>query len=235
MSENIVIATIKTWNKRNAEKLQEYIKEKYSVNIIENKNDLQIANLKSIKPKWIFFPHWSWIIPDSILSNYNCVIFHTSPLPYGRGGSPIQNQIVEEKYMSQICAIKATNELDAGPVYLRRNIDLSKGSADEILFEVSEKIFNMIKHIVNEEPIPEKQVGETYVYKRRKPYMSRLPEKIETERKVYDFIRMLDGEGYPPAFMEYGNMNIELRNARINPDGSVSGDFNIFIREEKNE
>ena len=36
-----------------------------------------------------------------------------------------------------------------------------------------------------------------------------------TQRQLYDFIRMLDGEGYPAAYLEMDNGKIYYRNARI--------------------
>ena len=35
------------------------------------------------------------LIPEDIYTKYVCIQFHASDLPKGRGGSPIQNQIVE--------------------------------------------------------------------------------------------------------------------------------------------
>ena len=33
---------------------------------------------------------------------------------------------------------------------------------------------------------------------------------------VYDFIRMLDAEGYPSAFVNSKNLNIKFKNAKLN-------------------
>ena len=42
---------------------------------------------------WIIVPHWSQLIPESICGPWPTVIFHMTDLPYGRGGSPLQNLI----------------------------------------------------------------------------------------------------------------------------------------------
>ena len=34
--------------------------------------------------------------------------------------------------------------------------------------------------------------------------------------QVYDFIRMLDAEGYPSAFVNSKNLNIKFKNAKLN-------------------
>src|SRR2546427_4886313 len=61
------------------------------------KQELAAEKLKQIRPDFVFFPHWSWPIPEEIHSQFECVIFHMTDLPYGRGGSPLQNLIADRK------------------------------------------------------------------------------------------------------------------------------------------
>jgi len=231
----IVIATTKSWNVERAHLLQRRYQGQLEMQIISDKEQLTADYLQRHDVGWIFFPHWSWIIPDEIITDWNCVIFHTSPLPWGRGGSPIQNQILRRSYKSEVCALRAVAELDAGPIYLREPIDLSKGTVEEILMQVSDIVFEMIPRIVMEQPRPQPQVGIGVSFKRRKPSQSELPLKAESLRKVYDHIRMLDGEGYPPAYVEHGDQIIELRNARIRPNGTITGTFQLSIEAEEPE
>ena len=51
------------------------------------------AAVAAIDPQWIFVPHWSHLIPESIWGPWPTMIFHMTDLPYGRGGSPLQNLI----------------------------------------------------------------------------------------------------------------------------------------------
>ena len=57
-------------------------------------NDDSYANFLFQKPDWIFFFHWPKKVPKEIFENNKCVILHTGNLPQGRGGTPIQNQIL---------------------------------------------------------------------------------------------------------------------------------------------
>ncbi len=61
---------------------------------IRDPKDLEVSKLLEFSPRYIFFPHWSWIIPKEIYEKFECVIFHMTDLPFGRGGSPLQNLIV---------------------------------------------------------------------------------------------------------------------------------------------
>ncbi len=63
---NIVICTIKSWNIENAGIFRKSYKDIYNIKIITEKNDLSIELLNILKPNYVFFPHWSYIIPEDI-------------------------------------------------------------------------------------------------------------------------------------------------------------------------
>lgn len=227
----IIIATIKSYNIENALKLKK-IYPTHQIEIITSKFDLTEENLRAIEPDYIFFPHWSWIIPENIYKRYRCIVFHTADLPYGRGGSPIQNLIIRGIYKTKISAIEVVEEIDAGDIYLKEDMDLEKGNINEIIKCISDKIFNnMIPEFLKRELKPYKQEGEILEFKRRKPEESNfynfLTEKNDIDdKKIYDFIRMLDGEGYPKAYLEIGKYKMELKNIKLEVDG-LSGEFKI--------
>lgn len=210
--QRYIIATIKSWNIDNFNKL----KTKFGDNkfiMIDSPDDLMLEFVESVNPDFIFFPHWSWIIPEEIYSKFNCVVFHMTDLPFGRGGSPLQNLLVRGIYNTKISAIKVCAGIDAGPVYFKEDLDISKGNADEILRNASNIIFDkMIPRFLNEELTPQEQEGEIEIFKRRTPEQSRIPENISS-RQLYDFIRMLDGEGYPAAYSMHGEQRIEYTDA----------------------
>ena len=59
------------------------------------------------------------------------MIFHITDLPYGRGGSPLQN-LIERGYSStKLTALRCTADLDAGPIYSQEVLNLA-GTAEEI-------------------------------------------------------------------------------------------------------
>ena len=178
---------------------------------IDNKKDLNRDHLNSINPEHIFFPHWSYIIPEEIYGNFNCVIFHMTDLPYGRGGSPLQNLIVRGHRETMISAIQCVKEIDAGPVYLKKPLSLN-GSAEEIFIRANHIIEKMIVEIIKINPQPLPQTGEITKFRRRKPEDGDWSGS-KTLDEVFDYIRMLDAEGYPPAFIRVGNYKIEFSRA----------------------
>lgn len=219
--KRIVIATIKSWNIENAESIKDKWPE-WDVTIIREKDDLKKDILEGLQPDFVFFPHWSWIIPREIYETYKCVVFHMTDLPYGRGGSPLQNLISRGIYQTKISAISVTKELDAGDIYCKEEIDISEGNADEIFRRVSNIVFDkMMPYIVEADPVPAKQIGAVTVFQRRTPGMSRIPDGL-TQRQIYDHIRMLDGEGYPSAYIETQGRKIVLRNAHMVDDHVIA-------------
>ena len=82
---NYLVLSKKQWNKKNYNFLNKSFK--FFLNI-------KINEIKKISPEIIFFIHWSEKIPSKIFNKYLCILFHSSNLPKFKGGSPIQNQIM---------------------------------------------------------------------------------------------------------------------------------------------
>jgi len=210
----IVIATTKEWN---IDLFNDTIKEKYNSVLISDPNELKLKTLQKLKPSYIFFPHWSWIIPSEIYENFECVIFHMTDLPFGRGGSPLQNLIALGEKETKISALKATKELDSGDIYLKSDLSLD-GTAQEIYKRASKIIYKeMIPKIIQNNPYPKKQEGDAITFARRTPKQSDI-SKLRTSKEIYDYIRMLDAPSYPHAFIETQNFKIEFKDASCQDD-----------------
>lgn len=195
------------------------------VRLIEKKEELNAELLDELQPRYIFFPHWSSIIPASVFEKYNCIVFHMSDLPYGRGGSPLQNLIVRGHKNTVIAAIKVVKELDAGPVYLKVPLSL-EGSAREIFERCVPLVEQMMLKIIDEKLQPQAQTGEVVEFKRRAPKDGNLADLIRLEQ-VYDFIRMLDADGYPAAFIESEKIKFEFTSVQKNADNTLSAHVRI--------
>jgi methionyl-tRNA formyltransferase len=223
---NIIIATTKSWNIKNAVIFKKKFERRFETFIITAKNELNYDNIKQINPKYIFFPHWSWIIPKQVFENFTCIVFHMTDLPFGRGGSPLQNLIDRGIENTKISAIRVDDGIDTGDVYLKKDLNLN-GTAEEIFIRASKIIFNdMIPKILEDNPVPQKQSGEVVEFKRRKPEQSEITPEFDLE-KIYDYIRMLDAEGYPKAFIRFGNYRLEFSRASLK-SGKIVADVEIM-------
>ena len=199
-------------------KLQEQLG--WAVLRVRNPAELDPARLTAFAPCYVFFPHWSWKIPADVHEAFDCVIFHMTDLPFGRGGSPLQNLIARGVGDTQLTALRCVAELDAGPIYLKRPLSLL-GTAEEILMRAGQVAGEMIEHMVRHRPMPEPQVGEPTVFRRRTPEEGDLAQ-LDTLEKLFDHIRMLDADGYPQAFLETTHFKLEFTRASLRPDGVIA-------------
>lgn len=214
----IIIATVKSWNIERAKALQKQYAGVHDIVIYTSKEEFTLENVRDFNPNYIFMPHWSYLVSDEITDNWACVVFHMTDLPYGRGGSPLQNLIVRGHKETKISAIQVTKKLDGGPVYMKRPLSLA-GSAQEIFVRCADIVFQeMIPLLLSEKMTPKPQEGEPVVFKRRKPEEGQITSDMELD-KIYDYIRMLDAEGYPRAYMEFGGYRLEFENAGLSADG----------------
>lgn len=177
-----------------------------------------------VRGRYIFFLHWHWRVPDRMLKDYECVNFHMTDLPYGRGGSPLQNLILLGRKETVITAHRMTDEIDAGPVYLKRRLSLD-GPAWRIYERAEHICREMIEEIVRSKPQPVPQEGEPTYFERRTPEQSDL--SLCPASQLYDFIRMLDAPDYPQAYLDFGPWRLEFSDA---DEGGEFGEVTAKVR-----
>ena len=192
---------------------------------LKDREELTADRLAELAPRYVFFLHWSWMVPSPIIDEFECVCFHMTDLPFGRGGTPLQNLIVRGHRKTVLTAFRMTDKLDAGPVYLQRPLRLD-GSAQEIYLRATELAAEMIARIVADEPEPVPQTGEATYFSRRTPADSEITADIQTLERLHDHIRMLDAEGYPPAFFRLGRFTLSFRKSVLS-EGRIRAEVEI--------
>jgi len=223
-----VVAGAKIWSRRVFTEIISGYQGRW--HFVGSPDELTVKAMGSLEPRYIFFLHWSWWVPPEMVKNYDCVCFHMTDVPYGRGGSPLQNLIVRGHRQTKLTALRMVESFDAGPVYLKEDLSL-EGNAEEIYIRQSYLAARMIRHIIDNEPEPIPQVGEPVNFDRRKPEESRIPQR-DSLQALHDFMRMLDADGYPRAFMEYNGFRYEFNRAALY-DGRIMADVIITPLEEK--
>lgn len=221
-----VIASSRVWSENLTEQLADTTGREFV--LIKDKEELTFERLEKLQPRYVFLPHWSYIIPKEIYENFECIIFHMTDLPYGRGGSPLQNLIARGIYETKVSALRCEAELDAGPVYMKYPLSLY-GTAEEIYIRAGRIIETMIVEMVSHEPAPTPQQGEAVCFSRRKPRDSDISKLTELEQ-TFDYIRMLDAEGYPQAFLETDNLRFEFQRPSLK-QGKIIADVIITKKE----
>lgn len=183
---------------------------------------------KITSPRYIFFLHWRWIVPKELVIKYECICFHMTDVPFGRGGTPLQNLIVKGYKDTVLTSLRMEEGIDSGPVYLKYPLNLD-GSAADIYQRSSELSWEMINEIIIKQPSPKKQNGPVTEFKRRTPEQSEIPKNLNIAQ-IYDYIRMLDAEGYPKAFLESDGYKLIFENAEVDGEQIYA---NVLIKKKR--
>tara|TARA_R110002060_G_scaffold50771_10_gene61690 strand:- start:1200 stop:1871 length:672 start_codon:yes stop_codon:yes gene_type:complete len=174
---------------------------------------------------YIFFFHWSDIVSSEIYDNCECVVIHTSNLPEGKGGSPIQNQIMGGIIQSNVNLLRMSRDVDAGPIYCSSPITL-QGSLFDVWMSIAKISSCLIRKCVDENLEPQHQSEPTSSsYRRRKD--NTLPLDNSDINVVYNFIQMLDAEGYPDSNIVLGNYSLHFSRAKILSENEMLCDVRI--------
>lgn len=213
----ILIAGSRPWVQRIAgPRVKPLERQGAEISFASRREDLDPERLDVWRPDWVFLVHWSWLVPSDVVARHRIVGFHMSDLPHGRGGSPLQHLILGGHTSTMLSAFRLDEGVDSGPIYMKRPLDLS-GRAQEIYERATALAAEMIVEIVTDRPEPEAQGPAPAAWRRRTPDQSRIPEDFDPDR-LHDFIRMLDAEGYPHAFIEHGSWRLEFTHAAKSGD-----------------
>ena len=192
---------------------------------IGSKQDFTVEHISRLNPSLIFIPHWSYKIESTIYEKFECIVFHMTDLPFGRGGSPLQNLIVRGIKQTKISALRVDNGIDTGDIYQKKELSLD-GTAKDIFIRASSIIEEMIIEIIREGLKPFPQEGEVVMFKRRKPSEGNIAN-LSDVREVYDYIRMLDCDNYPKAFIETKDLKFEFDQAAYENDKTITAHVRI--------
>lgn len=156
----------------------------------------------------IIFIGWSWIIPKEITEKYLCLGIHPSDLPNYRGGSPIQNQIIDGVNNSKVSLMTlSSSKIDAGDIWMKEDLDLGGSTIEKIFEHITESSIKLLETFFFQYPniSPENQdLSKGTYFKRRKPEESRITIedfKNKSLQDIYNFIRCLT-DPYPNAYIE---------------------------------
>lgn len=222
--KNFIILSNKSWHDELFNNLLKRPGEKWVR--ITTQEELNLDKLRGLEPEKIFIPHWSHIISSDIFLNFDCVVFHMTDLPFGRGGSPLQNLIVRGFSKTMLSALKVEEGIDTGDIYCKSELSLH-GTANEIFIRSSDLIFSMIESIIDTRMKATPQVGEAVNFKRRKPEDGNLSVLKELDH-WYDYIRMLDAPGYPKAHIDIGSFKLEFSRVSLDSKTELVADVRII-------
>jgi methionyl-tRNA formyltransferase len=201
---NIACITYRNWALDIYDKIYDIYKDKHNFLIWRAKDDFDSSLLKEFKPDLILWYGWSWIVEEAFVNDYESIMLHPSPLPKYRGGSPIQNQIINGEKIGAVSLFRMNEGLDKGDLYQQLPMALA-GSLDDVFRRISDLGFSATCNIIegNYTLIPQNDLESTY-FKRRTPKDSEITIEdlqIKTSEYLYNKIRML-ADPYPNVYIK---------------------------------
>ena len=170
--------------------------EKSPVHKFVDDNNLNIRTPSKLDDDWEYFKSlkfdlaivvaYGQIISKNFLElpEHGFLNIHASILPKWRGAAPIQRSIMEQDTLTGISIMQIEEQLDAGPVLIRQEIELNEnstaGQVEQRLSEIgADKILEAIHLIEKKEAvyIPQDHNAATYA------------KKIKKEDEVIDWTR----------------------------------------------
>lgn len=197
-----------------------------NVSVFPSRDFVNMKVLESLEPGLVLFYGWSWIVPKEIVDSFLCLCLHPSALPKYRGGSPIQNQIINGEKSSAVTIFRMTDGIDDGGICFQQEISLA-GNIEEIyerIFQVGLKgtieVIEKLKADNLEFTVQDE--NKATVFERRKPAESEISiDEIQQKGAsyIYNKIRMLTGP-YPHAYITCGDgSRVYLTEAHLERDG----------------
>jgi len=213
MKKNLLKVTFATdknsWILPSLEKFIDKLKPRLKkVDLVFKSKDIKKGDLA-------FFLSFQEIVRQSILNkNTNNLVVHHSPLPKGKGMSPLSWQILEGKNNIPITLFEAVPELDAGKIYLQKEVIFDGTELLEDLRKIQAKYtFLMCEEFIERFPSVLEgamdQKGKESFYKRRTP----LDSELDINKSILDqinLLRIVDNKRFP-AFFNYQGQKYKLK------------------------
>jgi methionyl-tRNA formyltransferase len=210
---NVILCGYRDW----AKKIFEAVNLNLKVNVIDiissQEEYLQKVDSFSGDIDLILFIGWSWIIPKETTENFLCLGIHPSDLPFYRGGSPLQHQIINGVEKTKVSLMTLSSiKLDAGEIWIQEDLDLSGKNMYEVFNNIVISSIKMLNNFFDNYPniLPHEQdISLGSYFKRRNSNQSKLTvEQFQNMnlKEMYNFIRCLT-DPYPNAYLEdeFGN------------------------------
>ena len=212
--------------------------EKSPVHEFADDNNLNIRTPSKLDDDWEYFKSlkfdlvivvaYGQIISKNFLEfpEHGFLNIHASILPKWRGAAPIQRSIMEQNTFTGISIMQIEEQLDAGPVLIKQEIELNEsstaGQVEQDLSEIgADKILEAINLIEKKDAVyvPQDHNAATYAKKIKKE-----DEAIDWRRDAKAIIAQINAlNPRPGACFEYKGEKIKIWKASYGSGGGDPG------------
>ena len=188
------------------------------------------------KPDMIVVISYGVILRDNVLNFAKCINVHPSSLPKYRGPSPIKTAILNGDTNMDVCLMDVVPEMDAGDVYMRKNIAIDKNDTNETVEKkVSAVAIEMLnEYLKNPEQYPAIPQNGEPIFTRKFTGEDEIIDWTKTPQQIHNQIRSLGCgrtkiNGTDVKILETKIENGELKILKIQPSGKNPMDWKSFV------
>lgn len=119
-----------------------------SIRVAKSPRQLEKLLSEDDSIKSIIFVGWSWIVREDFIKSYKCICYHPSDLPFYRGGSPIQHQVIDGIRKTKATLFLMNDKVDEGPIFKKKPITLD-GDLSDIFSTLTNSATDLILDYIN--------------------------------------------------------------------------------------
>lgn len=221
--------------------------EKNNLKVYTDISDFNLIDTKNIDFNIII--SYGVILKENIINSVKCLNIHPSLLPKYRGASPIQTAILNGDKETGVCLIDINKQVDAGDIYLMKNIDID---VSDTVKDLENKIINTSIEILDnylKDPNlykPKPQYGEVILT--RKFFEKDI--KIDWNKSAFEIhnqVRSIGGKCLTSDLIEVLKNDFEIKIIKtqlvhdklkileIQPSGKKIMDFKSFLNGQRSK
>ncbi len=190
------------------------------------------------KCDWAVLVAYGRIIPQRILDLFSggIINIHPSLLPTWRGPSPVESCILAGDTKTGVSIMKLTAKMDAGPIYLQKEIELNGNESKvelynqlftlggQLLIDSFEKIFSG-----NLQPKVQDENKATYSKLIRKEdgrldFLNKTADELDREIRAY--------QGWPGSYTKLGRLDVIITSATLVPTNYRPGYVDVIAEKD---
>ena len=174
---------------------------------------VSISEFESLEPDVAVVVSYGLILPARLLAipRFGFLNIHPSLLPRWRGAAPIQRALIEGDTKTGVSIIKVTEKLDAGPIFLKEEVEIDQGiTASELSDELAVKgaglLCRVMDNLENINPVEQSHTGISYAKK-----IAKKETRIDWNLPAEEIYNKIHGLSYQPgAWFEHRGVRIKI-------------------------
>ncbi|MYJ87273.1 MAG: methionyl-tRNA formyltransferase [Rhodobacteraceae bacterium] len=186
-------------------------------------DEVSIRQFESLKPDVAVVVSYGLILPGRLLAipRFGFLNIHPSLLPRWRGAAPILRALIEGDTKTGVSIIKVTEKLDAGPIFLKEEMEIDQGiTASELSYKLAVKGADLLCRVMDNletiNPVEQSHTGISYAKK-----IDKTETRIDWNLPAEEVYNKIHGLSYQPgAWFEHKGVRIKILKCElIDKDG----------------